>query len=151
MNPVLVFSGTGSNSILPSANAFTATLIVSSTTASEVSQSSKISRRQESLVMVRVSRRRENHHRNLRGDGAYKTRLYRALGYDTFEECCEKETEASKSRVDRLIGAAAVCEILTPIGSKTPTRESHARPLTALRNGEDKLDKGASYGRSTKT
>ena len=39
MNPVLVFSGTGSNSICPSAKAFTVTLMVSRTTASEVSQS----------------------------------------------------------------------------------------------------------------
>ena len=78
--------------------------------------------------------------------GAYKTRLYRALGYDTFEECCEQETEASKSRVDRLIGAATVCEILTPIGGKIPAREAHARPLTALRNGEDKLDSDAILG-----
>lgn len=44
--------------------------------------------------------------RNLRGDGAYKTRLYHALGYNTFEECCEEETENTKRRVNELIGGS---------------------------------------------
>ncbi len=66
-------------------------------------------------------------------DGAYKTRLYRALGYDTFEECCEVEVEADKRRVNQLIAATEVIEVLGTKVPKIPAREAHARPLTALR------------------
>jgi len=68
----------------------------------------------------------------MRGDGAYKTRLYRALGYDTFEECCEEEAEASHPRVKQVIAATEVAEILDTKVAKVPAREAHARPLTAL-------------------
>ncbi len=78
-----------------------------------------------------------------RGDGPYKRRLYRALGYDTFEECCEVETEANKHRVNQLIAATGVAEVWETKVPKIPARERHARPLTALRNGEGKLDKDA--------
>jgi hypothetical protein len=53
-------------------------------------------------------------------------------GYNTFEECCEKEAETDKSRVTRLIAAADIAEFLMPMGTKIPARERHARPLTAL-------------------
>ena len=39
--------------------------------------------------------------------GAYKTRLYRALGSDTFEECCEK-IEHPERTVNQLIAASDV-------------------------------------------
>ncbi len=43
----------------------------------------------------------------------------------------------------QFIGAVEVVEILGPIGPKIPGREAHARPLTTLRNSEDKLEKDA--------
>jgi hypothetical protein len=57
-------------------------------------------------------------------------RLYRDH-YQTFEEYCRQKWDFSKTHANRLIEAAAVADILTPIGVKV-TRESHVRALVWL-------------------
>ena len=57
-------------------------------------------------------------------------RLYRDH-YRTFEEYCRQKWEFSKSYATRMIEAAVVAAILTPIGAK-PTSESQLRPLAGL-------------------
>lgn len=57
-------------------------------------------------------------------------RLYRDH-YGTFEEYCRQKWDFSKTHANRLIEAAAVADILTPIGVKV-TSESHVRALVWL-------------------
>lgn len=57
-------------------------------------------------------------------------RLYRDR-HATFEDYCRQKWEFSKSHANRLIEAAVVAAILTPIGVK-PTSESQLRPLVDL-------------------
>jgi hypothetical protein len=57
-------------------------------------------------------------------------RLYRDH-HRTFEEYCRQKWEFSKSHANRLIEAAVVVSVLTPIGVK-PTSESQLRPLVGL-------------------
>jgi len=59
-----------------------------------------------------------------------KNRLYRDR-YATFDAYCREKWEYSKSHVNRFIEAAAVAEVLTPIGVKVKS-ESQLRPLVAL-------------------
>ena len=57
-------------------------------------------------------------------------RLYRA-NHDTFEDYCKHRWGFTRIQGHRLCAWAEVADNLLPIGI-TPTRESHARPLTAL-------------------
>jgi hypothetical protein len=57
-------------------------------------------------------------------------RLYRGH-YQTFEEYCRRKWDFSKTHANRLIEAAAVADILTPIGVKLRS-ESHVRALVWL-------------------
>jgi hypothetical protein len=57
-------------------------------------------------------------------------RLYRDQ-HATFEDYCRQKWEFSKSHANRLIEAAVVASILTPIGFK-PQSESQLRPLVGL-------------------
>jgi len=57
-------------------------------------------------------------------------RLYRDA-YETFEEYCRTRWEFSKTHANRLIEAAAVAAVLTPIGVKIKS-ESQLRPLVCL-------------------
>jgi hypothetical protein len=57
-------------------------------------------------------------------------RLYRDQ-VGTFEEYCRRKWEFSKTHANRLIDAAAVAAVLTPIGVKLKS-ESQARPLVGL-------------------
>jgi site-specific DNA-methyltransferase (adenine-specific) len=65
-------------------------------------------------------------------------RLYRAAGWRSFGEYVTRRWPAMEGRAyaDRLIGAAAVVENLTPIGVKLPANEAQARALTALKAPE---------------
>ena len=57
-------------------------------------------------------------------------RLYRDA-YENFEEYCRSKWEFSKTHANRLIEAAAVAAVLTPIGVKIKS-ESQLRPLVCL-------------------
>jgi hypothetical protein len=57
-------------------------------------------------------------------------RLYRDF-FTTFEDYCRQKWEISKSHANRMIEAAVVVSILTPIGAK-PSSESQIRPLVGL-------------------
>jgi hypothetical protein len=57
-------------------------------------------------------------------------RLYRDH-YETFEAYCRTKWEFSKTHANRLIGAAQVVEVLTPLGVKIK-REAQVRPLIGL-------------------
>lgn len=57
-------------------------------------------------------------------------RLYREQ-FSTFEDYCRQKWGFSKSHANRLIEAAIVASVLTPIGVK-PRSESQLRPLTGL-------------------
>lgn len=57
-------------------------------------------------------------------------RLYRDR-YGTFDDYCRQKWEFSKTHANRLIEAASVSAILTPIGVKLKS-ESQARPLVGL-------------------
>lgn len=57
-------------------------------------------------------------------------RLYRDQ-HGTFEDYCRRKWAFSKSHANRLIEAALVASILTPIGAK-PANESQLRPLVGL-------------------
>ena len=60
-------------------------------------------------------------------------RLYRAE-YKSFEEYCHKRWEMNRSHAYRLIGAAEVCKVLSPIGDiPLPENECQIRPLVGLR------------------
>lgn len=48
-------------------------------------------------------------------------RLYRLRdGFTTFEAYCKERWGFTRDKADRLIGAAAVAEVLTPVGVKKP-------------------------------
>jgi hypothetical protein len=57
-------------------------------------------------------------------------RLYRDK-FQSFEEYCRRQWDFSKTHANRLIEAAAVADVLTPIGVKV-RRESHVRALVWL-------------------
>ena len=81
--------------------------------------------------------------REIRGDGPYKTRLYRAAEHETFEAYCQDRWELAKRSANQLIAAAEVAEILGAMAPEIPACERHARPLTALRSDDDSLDADA--------
>ena len=58
-------------------------------------------------------------------------KLYRET-HKTFEAYCQEKWGMARQTANRFIGAARVMEILEPIGSKIPTKESQIRPLAQL-------------------
>ena len=52
-----------------------------------------------------------------------------ALGYATWDKCCETEFGYSKRHANRLIQAAEISQQVGPIGPTEPLPESHAREL----------------------
>lgn len=59
-------------------------------------------------------------------------RLYKKNGYKSFESYCRERWGFQRDYSDRLIGAARVVDVVTPIGGTLPATESQARPLTKL-------------------
>lgn len=59
-------------------------------------------------------------------------KLYRSRGYATFEDYCETRWQVSRQHALRLMNAASIQEILTPIGVILPANESIVRPLSRL-------------------
>src|SRR5215471_9278233 len=64
---------------------------------------------------------------------------WRALGYETWRACVVAEFGDSQSRLYRLLTAAQVDHVLSPIGEKGPIRESHARELGRLLESPEAL------------
>ena len=58
-------------------------------------------------------------------------KLYRET-HKTFESYCQEKWQIARQTANRYIRAVKVMEILEPIGSKIPTKESQVRPLTGL-------------------
>jgi hypothetical protein len=58
-------------------------------------------------------------------------RLYRSR-YDTFEDYCRERWGMSRIHAHRLIDAAAVYEVVLPVGNIVPSSERQVRPLTQL-------------------
>lgn len=64
---------------------------------------------------------------------------YRHAGYATFEAYCDKRWEIPRQHAYRLIDAAQVAGVLSPIGDiPEPTSEGQLRPLAPLRDDPDK-------------
>ena len=64
-------------------------------------------------------------------DEIREQKLYRET-HKTFEAYCQEKWGMARQTANRFIGAARVMEILEPIGSKIPTKESQIRPLAQL-------------------
>jgi len=64
-------------------------------------------------------------------DEIREQKLYRET-HKTFEAYCQQKWGMARQTANRFIGAARVMEILEPIGSKIPTKESQIRPLAQL-------------------
>ena len=60
-------------------------------------------------------------------------RLYREGGFTTFEDYCRERWGMSKTHANRMVDAAEVVGILTPIGV-TPENEAQARALAPLKD-----------------
>lgn len=67
---------------------------------------------------------------------------YRYAGYDTFEDYCDRRWNIGRAHGNRLVLAASTAQsILSPKGDiPAPTRETQVRPLTLLRNDDDKRE-----------
>lgn len=65
-------------------------------------------------------------------------RLYRQEGYKTFEEFCQAEWGWGRDYADRQIQAARAVEEMPTIVSKPPQIESHVRPLTRIRDPQER-------------
>jgi hypothetical protein len=65
-------------------------------------------------------------------------RLYRAR-HATFEDYCRERWQISRAHANRYIDASTVAGVLSPIGD-VPSRESHVRPLTRVRDDDGNLD-----------
>ncbi|TWH20944.1 hypothetical protein [Prauserella rugosa] len=64
-------------------------------------------------------------------------RLYRKT-HETFEEYCRERWEMTKDSANRVIRAAEVVEVMSPIGL-TPATESQARELAPLKDDPDAM------------
>lgn len=66
---------------------------------------------------------------------------YRAAGYGTFEDYCQKRWEMTKQHAGRLMRAAELVGELErePMGSLSPSNERQVRPLARLRDDPDKM------------
>jgi hypothetical protein len=63
--------------------------------------------------------------------------LYRDVGYKTFEAYCAERWDMSRPSAYRLVDAANVREVLSPMGDKLPENERQLRPLLIFRDAPE--------------
>lgn len=73
-------------------------------------------------------------------------KLYRDE-FKTFEDYCREKWGIQRAYAYRLIGAAEVVNVLSPIGDKIPATETQARPLTYL----DRVEQVVAWKRAVET